>query len=62
MEKWQLTELRESVPNFKINALAVRKLKGKEYCEKDTKKDMQLCTETNVKLSNFDGFLYQLRK
>ena len=55
----------ESVLNFKTKVLAVQKLKGKENCDKkNTEKRPILCTtlyRKPMRLSNFDGILYQLR-
>ena len=55
---------RGSVPNFKTNALADRKLKGKENCENEHREMASLWTtlyRTPMQPSNFDGILYQLR-
>ena len=52
------------MPNFKTNALAVQKLKGKENCENEHRETAcfmhNFVQKTNA-TRNFDGILYQLR-
>ena len=50
--------------NFKTNALAVQKIKGKENCENEhweTASFMYNFVQKTNATSNFDGILYQLR-
>ena len=57
-------QLKGNVPNFKTNALAARKLKGKENCENEHRETASLCTtlyRKPMQPSNFDGILYLLR-
>ena len=52
------------MPNFKTNALAVQKLKGKESYEnehRETASFMYNFVQKTNATSNFDGILYQLR-